>query len=383
MLINTIFFLAAIHGVILSLVLATKKINKYSNRLLSLLMLVFTIDLAMASYIGYGLKSVYPHALGIDYPITLLYAPLSYLYVVSIIKRKTNFELKDGLHFIPFLALLLYLLPFYLSSGEEKLALTNASGALTYGFSFISNAKLAFNLVYFPFIIREVLLYRRKLKEQYSSIEKHNLNWLLVFTACLVAMVFFVICVQFVEYFFDVASNFWVFNLIGVTIFVYSIGYLGLVQPEFFTDFDKHQSTKTEGVEQKEESYTKSGLEEEVGKELSNRLVRLMEDQKPFTNSELSLRNLADMLEISPHNLTEVINKYSNKNFYDFVNAYRVEEVKARIRNQENNNYTLLAIGLESGFNSKSSFNSVFKKHTGQTPSQYKKSLQIEKKELL
>jgi len=140
---------------------------------------------------------------------------------------------------------------------------------------------------------------------------------------------------------------------------------------------------KTEGVEQKEESYTKSGLEEEVGKELSNRLVRLMEDQKPFTNSELSLRNLADMLEISPHNLTEVINKYSNKNFYDFVNAYRVEEVKARIRNQENNNYTLLAIGLESGFNSKSSFNSVFKKHTGQTPSQYKKSLQIEKKELL
>ncbi len=380
MLINTIFFLAAIHGIILTLVLATKKINQYSNRLLSLLMLVFTVDLAMASYIGYGLKSMYPHALGIDYSITLLYAPLSYLYVVSIIKGKTNFELKDGLHFIPFLALLLYLLPFYLSSGEEKLALTNSSGSLTHGFSVISNAKLAFNFIYFPFIIREVLLYRKKLKEQYSSIEKHNLNWLLVFTFCLVAMVFFAISVQFVEHYFDVASNFWMFNLIGVAIFVYSIGYLGLIQSEFFTDFEKHLSIKAESVEQKEESYTKSGLEDEVGRELSKRLIKLMEDQKPFTNSELSLRNLADMLEISPHNLTEVINKFSNKNFYDFVNTYRVEEVKARIRNQENNNYTLLAIGLESGFNSKSSFNSVFKKNTGLTPSQYKKGLQTEKK---
>tara|TARA_R110002049_G_scaffold139113_1_gene299656 strand:- start:284 stop:1315 length:1032 start_codon:yes stop_codon:yes gene_type:complete len=342
-------------------------------------MLVFTVDLAMASYIGYGLKSVHPHALGIDYAITLLYAPLSYLYVVSIIKRKINFEIKDGLHFIPFMILVLYLVPFYLSSGEEKIALTNSSGSLTYGFGFISNAKLAYNLSYFPFIIREVLLYRKKLKEQYSSIEKHNLNWLQVFTLCLVSMVIFTVGIQIVGYYSNVDDKFWMFNLIAVTVFVYSIGYLGLIQPEFFTDFEKHLEAKEETGVEKEESYTKSGLDDGLGREISERLLRLMDEEKPFTNNELSLRNLADMLEVSSHNLTEVINKFSNKNFYDFVNAYRVEEVKSRIKNPENNNYTLLAIGLESGFNSKSSFNSVFKKHTGQTPSQYKKELQTEK----
>jgi AraC-like DNA-binding protein len=89
----------------------------------------------------------------------------------------------------------------------------------------------------------------------------------------------------------------------------------------------------------------------------------------------LTLAELALALSTTPHNLSEVINTRTGQNFYDFVNGYRVDEVKERLRDPNADHLTLLAIGLEAGFNSKSSFNAVFKKHTSMTPSEYKKTL--------
>ena len=80
---------------------------------------------------------------------------------------------------------------------------------------------------------------------------------------------------------------------------------------------------------------------------------------------------LAGDLDISPNHLSQVINQYEKKNFYDFINMYRVEEFKRRALKPENSNYSILAIAYDSGFNSKSSFNQVFKKIEGKTPSRY------------
>ncbi|MEP1139656.1 MAG: helix-turn-helix domain-containing protein, partial [Balneola sp.] len=167
------------------------------------------------------------------------------------------------------------------------------------------------------------------------------------------------------------------FTLLASTIFVYSIGYMGLKQAEFFTPVEAVESKPIEQPEIATESYSRSGLDENLGKELHQQLCGLMENERPYLRSDLSLSELAGLMNISSHYLTEVINKYADESFYDFVNSYRIENVKQAIANPEFGNYTLLGIGLESGFNSKSSFNSVFKKHTGLTPSQYKKSLDI------
>ena len=99
-----------------------------------------------------------------------------------------------------------------------------------------------------------------------------------------------------------------------------------------------------------------------------------METEKPFLSSDLSLFSLANQLSVSAHNLSFIINEYSGENFNQFVNRYRVEEAKKMIVNSKNNHLSILGIGFEVGFNSKSVFNTTFKKLTNQTPNEFKKA---------
>ena len=96
-----------------------------------------------------------------------------------------------------------------------------------------------------------------------------------------------------------------------------------------------------------------------------------MENEKPYLDTKLGLKELAEDLDISVHHLSQVINEKLGKNFFEFVNGYRVAEVISLLKNPQYKRYTLLAIAYDSGFNSKSRFNSVFKKNTGFTPSKY------------
>jgi AraC-like DNA-binding protein len=96
-----------------------------------------------------------------------------------------------------------------------------------------------------------------------------------------------------------------------------------------------------------------------------------MEAEKPHLEPELSLANLARKLKIAPTLLSLVINTAFEKNFNDFVNAYRVEDFKNRLENADVRHLTLLGVAFDCGFNSKATFNRAFKKHTGQSPSEY------------
>jgi AraC-like DNA-binding protein len=118
--------------------------------------------------------------------------------------------------------------------------------------------------------------------------------------------------------------------------------------------------------------YEKSGLTDAQAEAYQKQLLRLMDEKKPYRNGYLTLQELADELSISAHNLSQVINTRLGKNFYDFVNEYRVEEVKRRLLDPKYQNLKILAIGLDAGFNTKSTFNAFFKKRTGVTPSRYR-----------
>ncbi|MCK5281030.1 MAG: helix-turn-helix transcriptional regulator, partial [Cyclobacteriaceae bacterium] len=119
--------------------------------------------------------------------------------------------------------------------------------------------------------------------------------------------------------------------------------------------------------------YKNSGLKKADSERYLKELFNYMENEKPYLNNRLGLKDVAEYLNISVHHLSQVINEQLDKNFFDFVNDYRVTEVKSLLRDPKYKQFTLLAIAYDCGFNSKSSFNSVFKKITGLTPSSYVK----------
>src|SRR3712207_3470842 len=120
--------------------------------------------------------------------------------------------------------------------------------------------------------------------------------------------------------------------------------------------------------------YERSTLTPERAERYLKRLVELMESERPYVDGDLSLQKLAGRLSIPAQHLSQTLNGRLNRSFTDFVNAYRVEDAKRRLKDPSLKHYSVLAIAEEVGFNSKSSFNAVFKKHTGMTPSEFRNS---------
>ena len=159
-------------------------------------------------------------------------------------------------------------------------------------------------------------------------------------------------------------------------IFVFLLGYYGFKQTAVFNDL-----YSSNNQDEKRKPYERSALTPIQAESYHGNLIRLMEEEKPYLNGELTAQDLATKLGISTNYLSQILNQNQQQNFFDFINSYRVAEVKSKVASTDFQNYTLLAIALESGFNSKTSFNTVFKKNTGMTPSQFHKS--ISKEEVL
>ena len=122
------------------------------------------------------------------------------------------------------------------------------------------------------------------------------------------------------------------------------------------------------------QKYQKSGLDAETAVLLYSRLSVFMEVNKPYLEPDLTIYKLAEYLGVQRHHLSQVINEKAQKSFFDFINYYRVEEVKKQLSNPEMSNRNILGIALDCGFNSKATFNTAFKKYTGMTPSAYQKT---------
>ena len=105
------------------------------------------------------------------------------------------------------------------------------------------------------------------------------------------------------------------------------------------------------------------------------KLLSLLQTEKLYQDAQLNMDILSQKMGLSNGYLSKIINQKEGKNFYEFINSYRIEAVKANLNNPDYSHYSILGIGLEAGFKSKSTFNSVFKKMTGMTPSAFKKGL--------
>ncbi|GAB2793195.1 hypothetical protein GCM10027275_42750 [Rhabdobacter roseus] len=153
----------------------------------------------------------------------------------------------------------------------------------------------------------------------------------------------------------------------AIAIFLILLGYFGITQVDVFSK----RTPQSALVEEVKPKYVNSGLDNLEIDRLHQALIRLLQTEKPYLNPELTLQHLASMIDAQVHHLSQVINEKEQKNFYDLINGWRIEEFLKEVKSEKNKKYTLLAIAYDCGFNSKASFNRNFKKYTGKTPTEY------------
>jgi AraC-like DNA-binding protein len=384
---NIIILAAMTQGVLLSLFLVASNTGKrIANIFLAVLILFYSIDIGLETLYASEKIWEYPHLIGLIDPIFYLYGPLLFLYAYALTSPKSISLKKVFVHFLPFLIVLIAYFPLlFLQSVDYKL-ISEGKGEnvikpffLEYDIRGYVELLGGFHqLIYFVFTLLLLGKHTTAIKDSFSGIERINLSWLrnlTLATGIIVAIdivLFFVIKSDLVLF-----ENAVVFISVLLALLIYAIGYMGLKQPLIFSQVTQPESNETTPkeplIEEKREKYQKSTLTDEQSEAHLARLLNLMKTEKLYLEGELKLSEVAEKLGISTNNLSQIINEKSGKNFYDFVNEYRVETAKSLLLNPKKQHLTLLAIAFESGFNSKSSFNNVFKKQCSLTPSEFKK----------
>ncbi|MEO1711914.1 MAG: helix-turn-helix domain-containing protein, partial [Bacteroidota bacterium] len=222
-------------------------------------------------------------------------------------------------------------------------------------------------IIYIPRAFKQVLNYQKYLFDHYSTTERKSLRWLQNFLVLfLVTTVFWIISFgYYVMEDYDTGDLVFLIVTVGLVILLFWIGYFLILNYHWF---------QIAQIPTKEEEKTPSSAKLSSNtKQYHQHLLSLMREEKVYEDVHLTLEHLAEQLEISSGYLSQIIKENEQKTFFEFINSFRVEAVKAKLIDPEYQHYTIMGIASECGFNSKSTFNAVFKKFTNETPSAYQK----------
>ncbi|MEM9857443.1 MAG: AraC family transcriptional regulator [Bacteroidota bacterium] len=371
---TSILILGIVQAVFLSLLILNKKDKGKPDYVLATLLVYSAAHLVffLANFNDHFNPGTNLLIVGSGFP--LLSGPMLYWYVLSLIRRSKPDFVSYLTHSTPYIIYCAVFLYYGNLPGEPIVKVYD-------GFMHYICCDLPWPIRYYSSFfalsgggyptacIVLLAIHNRRIKNEFSYEEKINLLWLrnlILFTIFTFLITFFTIYFTLDSYINMQPKYAFYVTSCMITIYVFFMGYFGLRQANIFTDKTQFEPVKR---------YQRSGLDNKESSKIIDRLSALMKNEKPFLNPKLNLNDLAIRLEISKNHLSQAINENLEKNFFDYVNEYRVEEVKIKLQNPANKHLTLLGIALDSGFSSKSSFNHIFKKVIGKTPSEYKKSM--------
>ena len=373
----------ALQGFLLTGVLVAHRKNRTANRLLAALMVSFSLYLASSVYFYAGLMPVYPHFFGVGYQMPLLFGPLVYLYSVAASDRAWRFRAPDALHFLPLAVSVIATIHIYMMSGAEKIALYERleRGDAPTVLVLLDPLRYVSGISYSVATVLYLRRHRRRVEDSYSNTARVNLVWLLWLAGAAAAIWLLATTLRITDFGARLSDG---HVTLAMALMVYAIGYMGLRQPEVFRyETSEYRIPLKADVPadvpadvKATPRYERSGLSDAESVRLESQLLAVMERERPWTNSELTLPELAALLNSTPHKLSEILNSRLGVSFYDFVNGYRVRDVQRRIQAGEARTRKMLALALDAGFASKSTFNEAFKKHTLQTPSDFRETVE-------
>lgn len=308
---------------------ALKKGNLKANIFLSILLVFISISTTTPSIIFWDNVVAF---------LIFLLGPLLLLYIKLITDTGYHLSYKELLHLIPFGISIIALLFFPLILDTLFI---------------IKNIHIA---IYCIYTLLYISRYKRRLKYSFSNLEKMNLTWIKVLISA------------FIIYFLGLVPIFSIFLLLELSVIksidlfitpaliLFYIFILGISGIRFNRIFIYNKDSAVKDVDYR-------------------RVIEFIEREKPYLDSELSLQQLAEMVEIPDYYLSRIINEIERKNFCDLINNYRVNYFNLLLGLEENKKRKILDLAFESGFYSKSAFNSCYKKIMDETPSQYRKRI--------
>ncbi len=360
LIVSILLFVGAAQGFLLAAALISlRRGNVTANRILAGLLLAFSLTIFFHTLGQFQLQSeVRAQNAWVGHAVFLLFGPLMYLYAKALTARSFTMSRESALHFMPFVTfVVLYLL-------LRGLALPPIYSVVLGNLLFVF---MVVQMLWYLFAVLKILKeHGSRIRESFSSLERVNLHWLRFLTIGQIVIWSVAFVVEVMKRDPREINVVWLL----VSAFMYMVGYFGISQPEIFTvRVEEGESTAEAG-----RKYGKSALSAEQSQQILKRLESLMMTGKPHLNSGLTLPLLSKQLSVPTYHLSQVINQQLGKNFFEYINQYRVEEAKRLLVDPKMQNLTLASIGFESGFNSVSSFNSIFKKMTSMTPSSYRAS---------
>ncbi len=338
-----------------------KKVSDY------ILILWFFISLLHLGYFFLGFKNLVSGnhlLLAIGNSLPVLHIFLNSIYI-KVLRSKPVFPLT----YVYGTIWVLYIVSFYYMSRsgsilQEGLILHYSSQAATWTYLVPPSFLLVYILTGIH-IIRSIKVYSINLKTLYSYDIHSNVIWLgYWFWSYVIGSIIIIAIMLSVDFNLAAVNTAYIVVSLVLSFQVFLLGQLG-ASKSFTFDHAPDKSSK----------YAASGLKERQKEVLKIRLMDYLDSSQAFLNPELSLHDLAKEMGLPPYQISQLINESLKTSFYDLINKYRVEEFKKRVKQPQYSHLSLLGLALDCGFNSKSGFYKVFKKHTGISPSQFKKGL--------
>ena len=355
--------IGAFQGLLLFTLLVSDKRVNYASKLLGIQCLFIATTLVLPLIVAAG-ESKFAWLIGFLVFLPACYAALTYLYCRVAI---TGSSLKyiDILHLLPLA--ICYLLNYdILFSPEKALSFVTMPDTTLFRHTLTITVFYGQIVVYAALLIRMVSRYQTKAKQTLSTYNPDIFKWLW----SLISFMVLIWSLKVLFYFISLAP---IVNILADCLLVLMVYFIAIVQWRNPSLFHIPQIT-TQLLPPKAPSRKQSSdgsLDQDTRASILQSVQDQVKEQALYRNSELTLATLAEQVGVSVHHLSETLNQYARKNFNLFINEYRVAEVCQQL--DQKSDRKLIDLALDAGFSSKSSFNAIFKKLTGQTPSLYRR----------
>ena len=350
--------------------LVNKKGKASSNYFLAAFFFLILVNLTDGLLSYYGFYTKYPAFAGAEDSMVFLLGPVLYFYTRSIVYRNFRLSRFHLWHLLPFVLVTMIYQSYYHTQDEmyQRMIQHAIANQTLPPLFYVIAVCLYLHVGFYIFLsLKQVREYRQKIRQRFSAVEKLNLEWLSFMLWFVAGIMVLSIIYTFLPAFGlrPYFNFFFALAFLVLFIFINLIVWKGLTQPTLFA-----------GIEDEERKYATS-LADAERVSIEEGLDRIMKQEKLFLNPDLTVDTLASAVGFPAKKVSQVINESFAQNFFDYINTFRIREAERLMLESDDPKLTVLEVMYASGFNSKSSFNTVFKQKTGVTPSAFKKAAQV------